>query len=57
MIPECAGGCAAAPHADLSSQSVSLKRAAEACGNGDVDFYLQKARMASIKAHASECFR
>ena len=37
---------------ELSSLFVSLESPAEACGNGDASFYLQKARMSFIKAHA-----
>ena len=34
-----------------------LESAAGACGNGDGAFYLQKARMSFIKAHASKPVR
>ena len=37
-----------------SSHFVSLESAAEACVNGNTSFYLQKARMFFIKAHASK---
>ena len=40
------------PYVELLSFFVSLESPAEACGNGDASFYLQKARMSFIKAHA-----
>ena len=48
------GGGAPPSYVELSSHFVSLESAAEACGNGDASFYLQKARMSFIKAHASK---
>ena len=48
------GGGDPPAYVDLLSHSVSLESAAEACGNGDASFYLRKARMLFIKAHASK---
>ena len=48
------GGGAPPVYVELSLYFVSLESAAEACGNGDASFYLQKARMSFIKAHASK---
>ena len=48
------GGGAPPAYVELSSHLVSLDSAAEACGNGGASFYLQKARMSFIKAHASK---
>ena len=39
---------------DTTGHGVSLESAAEAWGNGDASFYLQKARMSFIKAHVSK---
>ena len=46
------GGGAPPAYVELSSHFVSLEIAAEACGNGDASFYLQKARMSLIKQSA-----
>ena len=48
------GGGAPPAYVELSSHFVSLESAAEACGNDDASFYLQKARMSFIKVHASK---
>ena len=48
------GGGAPRAYVERSSHFVSLESAAEACGNGDASFYLQKARISFIKAHASK---
>ena len=55
-VDDTTGHGAGAPPAyvELSSHFVSLESAAEACGNGDASFYLQKARMSLIKAHGSK---
>lgn len=45
------------PYVERLPRFVSLKRAAEACGNDDSDFYLQKAMMALIKAQNSKSLR
>ena len=41
-------------YVELSSHLVFLESAAEACGNGDAPFYLQKANMSFINTHASK---
>ena len=41
-------------YAELSSHFGVLERAAEESGNGDAAFYLSKARMAMIAAHAAK---
>lgn len=47
------GAGAPPPYVELSWHFVSLESASRACGDGGAGFYLQKARMSSIKAHAS----
>ena len=51
------GAGAPGPYVKLTSQLVSLESAAAACGSAVAAFYLQKARMASIKGHASNTGR
>ena len=42
------------PYVQLSSHFISLESAAEAFGNRDASFYLQKTRMSLVKGYASE---
>lgn len=51
------GGGAPPAYAQLSTHLVPLERSAEESGNRDAVFYLQKARMAMIAAHAARPVR
>ena len=51
------GGIAPPPYAQLSRYFGPLERAAEESGNRGANFYLQKAKMAMLKAHASKPVR
>ena len=48
------GGNVQPMNAEISSSFGVLERAAEEGGNDNATFYLQKARMAFVKAHASK---
>ena len=51
------GGIALPPYAQLSQYFGPLERAAEESGNREAVFYLQKAKITMIKAHASKPVR
>ena len=51
------GGIAPPPYAQLSQYFGPLERAEEESGNRQATFYLEKAKMTMIKAHASKPVR